>query len=64
MALIAILPTGDWATVESDNDVQFIELTDVQLEVLNTWDFSENTILGLTDALDLDEYLNVNKAND
>lgn len=64
MATIAILPTGDWAVVESDNDVQFVELTDEQLEILSTWDFSENTILGLTDAIDLDEYLNVNKETD
>lgn len=47
MATIAILPTGQWAVVESDNDVQYVELTDAQLEHINNNDVSENTILSI-----------------
>jgi hypothetical protein len=47
MALIAILPTGQWAVVESDNDVQYVELTDAQLEHISNNGVSENTILSI-----------------
>lgn len=47
MATIAILPTGDWAVVESDNDVQYVEVTDQQLEALLNEDYSDNTILSI-----------------
>lgn len=46
--LIAVLPTGDWAEVESENDVQIVELTQRQLHTLSNDDHSQGTILQLT----------------
>lgn len=57
MNMIAILPTGDWAQVESENDVQYIQVTDTQLEALGNIGYSQNTILGMGDALDLNKHL-------
>lgn len=48
MKLIAVLPTGEWAEVESDNDVCFVTLTDKQFNHLSNEGASANTILELT----------------
>lgn len=61
MPLIAILPTGDWAQIESENDVLTLELTDAQMEALSNCDYSQSTILGMSDALDLDKHLGLDK---
>lgn len=42
---VAILPTGDWAGVESEDDVQFVHLTEWQMSALNG--LTENMILKL-----------------
>lgn len=48
MKTIAILPTGDWGEVESENDVQFVELTQRQYHELSNGEHSQSTVLQLT----------------
>ena len=66
---IAILPTGDWAEVESINDVPIVEMTEKQFEALCNEGFTENTILQINESCTPDnidsilglEVLNANK---
>lgn len=47
---IAVLPTGDWAQVESENDVQIVELTPKQFHYICEHGCTENQMLELAES--------------
>jgi hypothetical protein len=59
MKTIAILPTGDWCEVESENDVQFITVTNKQFAALSSVDYTKNTILEIDSSCTIDNINNI-----